>query len=342
MKNHSWRLVAIVAILGMAFFIASSGVLAQDLEIVEITHPTEGLTVSGLITLTGTVDFPDFLKYEVFLQTDGGLVWAATVHAPVINGNLARLDTKAYPDGFYRVIIRTVKTDSNYSEYMGPSFLIENNLGAPLPPEIESSFLYPPEAGALVRIKNCSGDNLEFDYHSAQGFCSADNLLIEFKDQYSPICPYVDLLLIPSCEYQGTARGIGSPEGVGYTLAAEKGKIYELIYVGDRQLYLAEIPGDERASTDTGGLDREDPARSQSLTEAASAPADVSESAPPAADTSDTTEGEASEDTEAMLPVSGQGRASNPSFIAVAIGLILFLVVAGVIAMRKRGHPATD
>jgi hypothetical protein len=341
MKDYPWRF-AIIVIVGILLLTASSsaGVMAQGRETAEITGPTEGSTVSGQIIITGTIDFPDFMKYELFLKTGEGLIWAATVYAPVINGNLARLDTRTYADGIYQLIIRTVRTDSNYNEYTGPSFIIDNGQGAPLPyPEIESSFLYQPVAGAIARVKNCGGDNLGFTYGSPQGFCSADDLWLEYKPQDSPICPYVDILLIP-CEYRGTAQGEGQPEGTTYSFVAEKGKIYELIYTTGKPVYIAEIEGDERASADTGDLDREDPARSQavetavtSTPESAAAPAGE-EAAPTAAPTPN---GE-----DSVLPVSGQGRTSQTSFIVVALGFILLLIVGGVVAIRKRAYPAAD
>jgi hypothetical protein len=48
------------------------------------------------------------------------------------------------------------------------------------------------------------------------------------------------------------------------------------------------------------------------------------------------------QDTQPMLPVSGQGRQSNIWFVFVASGLILLLVVGGTIAMRKRGRSAME
>jgi hypothetical protein len=336
MKNYPWRFVVIV-IVGIFLLTVSgnAGVMAQGRETVEIANPTEGSIVSGQITITGTIEFPDFMKYEMFLKTGEGLIWAATVYASVINGNLARLDTRTYADGIYQLIIRTVRTDSNYNEYTGPSFIIENGLGAPLPyPEIESSFLYPPEAGAIARVKNCGGDNLGFTYGSPQGFCSADDLWIEYKPQDSPICPYVDILLIP-CEYRGTAQGEGQLGGATYGFVAEKGKIYEIIYSTGKQVYIAEIEGDERASTDTGGLDREDPARSQVVEMAVTSTPEGAVT--PAGDAAPTPSS-----TDSVLPVSGQGHTSQTSSVVVAIGFILLLIVGGIVAIRKRAYPAAD
>jgi hypothetical protein len=300
--------------------------------------------VSGLITVTGAVDFADFQKYELFLKTGEQLVWAATVYAPVINGDLAFLDTRTFPDGAYQLVVRMVRNTSNYTEFLGPTFYIENNLGAPLPhPEIDSSPLYPPVSGAVARIRNCSGNSLEFDYHSPTGFCSGGTLQILPKAESSAVCPYQDILLIP-CEYRGTAAGQGEPRGAGYSFIAEAGKIYELNYPGGSVIYIAEVEGDERAITDVGGLEPADPARLQPAPAAAEAsmaetsaavaqaplPADVSTSALPSAPAQ----------TETMLPESGQASQSQTTFVIVAAGLILLLVVGGVVAARRRGYPA--
>ncbi|MBN1217571.1 MAG: hypothetical protein JXM69_01480 [Anaerolineae bacterium] len=327
MKIHLWRFMVMVVIVGIALLTVSGQVLAQEPETVKLTHPMEGVEVSGVIMIAGTVDFPDFMKYELFLKTGNQLIWAATVYAPVIDGNLARLDTRTFPDGLYQLVVRTVKTDSNYEEYMGPGFIIANNLGAPQPyPEIESSLLYPPVAGALARIRNCSGDDLSFTYGSPVGFCSADDLWIPYKNQFSPICPYVDLLLIP-CEYRGTAIGKGQPRGASYGFMAEQGKIYELTYSGRDRLYITEVKGEEMITVAAAGVQPTDAA-------AASQEVKPAPAAPSAS--------EATQDTEEMLPVSGQGRASNGPFMAVASGLLLLLVVGGVIAAWKRGRPAED
>ena len=182
---------------------------------------------------------------------------------------------------------------------------------------------------------NCSGDNLEVDYHSAAGFCSADDLWIPFKNQDSPTCPYVDVLLIPGCEYEGTAHGQGQPKGVGYTFEAEAGNVYKVIFPGGTKLYVGEVAADERAATDTGGLDPNDPARNQPVEAADTTQTtmDSPQSSAPAAESS-------SGETQEMLPVSGQAHETPIPFMVAAIALILFLLVAGVVAARKRGQPA--
>jgi hypothetical protein len=333
MKRYPWRIL-IIGVIVMSLAAISGSALAQSGEVVEVIFPAEGEAVSGIIDVTGTVNFPDFMKYEMFLQGGGDLIWAATVYAPVVNGNLAKIDTRIYPDGMYQMVIRTVKTDSNYNEYVGPTFVIENNLGAPQAyPEIESSPLYPPVAGAVARFVNCSGDDLQVDYKSPTGFCSADDLWIPLKEQNSPICPYVDALLIPDCEYRGTARGEGQPRGVGYTLEAVAGKVYKVIYPGGTKLYVGEVEPDERAATDTGGGAAGVAVVEEEVVVVETDTESTESTQAPATDSSD-------EDSEQILPVSGQSRDTPVSFIIVAVGVILFLLVAGVMAMRKRGQPA--
>ncbi|RME43701.1 MAG: hypothetical protein D6796_12780, partial [Caldilineae bacterium] len=80
-------IVVIAAALAMG-----GGVQAQDTGTVAFTNLSDGATVSSLTTLVGTVSFPDFLKYEIFLQSGDTLFWVANAHSPVVNGNLARLD----------------------------------------------------------------------------------------------------------------------------------------------------------------------------------------------------------------------------------------------------------
>jgi hypothetical protein len=318
------------------------------------------------VTVTGAVDFPGFQKYDLFLKSGETMIFVATVFSPVINGNLAFLDTRTFPDGTYQLVVRAVRTDSNYTDHLGPMFTIENNLGAPLPhAEVPASPLYPSPVGAVARIQNCSGFNLEFDYTSPQGFCSSDDLWIMPKTQDMTLCTIVDVLLIAGCEYRGTAFSEdGQSSAMTYSFDAEFGKIYEIVYPGGEQLFINEIKGDERAETDTAGLDLDDPERVQTVEEimasasemmeeaedemAAAESGDMAEAAAPAAEVAPesmsedaetaTTEAPdaASESEGEMLPESG--KAADPAampFVIAAGGLILFMVVGGVAAARR-------
>ncbi len=357
MKNYSFKHAVVIILVLLLVALGAVAALAQGGETIVITNPAEGDTVSGIVVVTGAVDFPDFLKYEIFLKAGENSLHGATGFSPVINGNLAQLDTKTYPDGSYQLIVRAVRTDSNYTDFPGPVFTIENNLGAPVAHgEVFQSYLYPPMSGlALIRVQNCGGYNMEFDYTSPEGFCSHGNYWMMGKMQEATLCTHEDILVIP-CEYRGTAwPEDGQGRALTYSFVAEAGKVYDINYPGGGKLWISETPGDERAPTDTGGLDPMDPERFQSIEEiqAGAGGATMEESAEAvSATTVETTqvveaeEGKAVvtteetmttvETTEVILPESGQAASPSSLPFAVAGGvLILFMVVGGVVALQR-------
>ena len=355
--KKSLRYIATIAILAITCFVIvnrSDRVYAEEPDSTYITSPLPDETLSGLVTITGAADFEDFLKYEIFLKQEDQMSWAATVYAPVINGILAWIDTRTFLDGTYEIVIRQVKSNSNYTDVVGPSITIENGASPRMYPEIDSSPLYPVEGSSLIRLRNCSGRNLEFDYHSPDAFCSGGDVWLMPKEADADYCPAIDLVLIP-CEYRGTAIGMGAQVGSNYEFDFEAGKVYEINFPGGDRLFIAEIEGDERASTDTGGLDRDDPARDQPRPEAPQ----QEEMSPPVttADTdSEKTTTEAEEDSapstpaeadddaaeaeqpDNMLPESGQGATSPLPFLSAGVGLVLLMVIGGVMAVRRRSY----
>ncbi|MBI1880574.1 MAG: hypothetical protein HYR94_20545 [Chloroflexi bacterium] len=352
MKSHPLHYTIILAVILLLGFGQAAAVGAQDQAgNVFIENPANGATVSGLITITGAVTFPDFLKYEIFLKPGKGeLLWVATTYAPVIHGNLARFDTRTYMNGTYQMIIRQVHDDSNYTEAVGPTITIDNELGAPLPyPEIEPSYLYPPEKYALVRLKNCSGVSLEFDYNSPQSSRSADTLWLMAKGQDTTYCPFEDFVVIPG-EYRGTATGQGE-KAFNYSFQAEVGKVYELIYNGEgaahNQFLVNYVQGDKRASTDTGGGQiaavgvAAAPTQTPVPVAAAVAPAAAPEEiivqvAPEEAPARVVVPAETSAESSSILPETGRGDATRLLFILIGTTVVLFLIGGGVLAVIWR------
>jgi len=344
-----------LTILLLLTIFGASAVLAQGGTTVFITTPAEGNTVSGVVNVTGAVDFPDFVKYDLFLKSGDQMLWGATAFAPVINGTLARLDTRTVPDGAYQLVVRQVHSDRNYTDFVGPTFYIENNLGAPLAyAEVPASPLYAPVSGAVARIKNCSGVDLQLNYHSPQGFCSSDDLWIKPKMADTDFCPFVDVLLTP-CEYRGTAVGLGESRGATYSFTAEAGKVYEMNYAGGDVIYIAEIEAEERDPTDTGALPVGDPNRLQSPADAAEAveaeeemsteSTEAAASAEPAvvvatAAPAEPAEEAAPQSSDTVLPESGSSEPISLPFIIVGGGLIALLVIGGIAAARKRTFSA--
>jgi hypothetical protein len=339
-KSHPLQYTIIIVLAAVLLLDLSqvAAVEAQDQTgNVFITAPAEGATVSGLMIISGAVSFPDFLKYEIFLKPGKGeLLWVATTYAPVINGNLARFDTRTYQNGAYQMIIRQVHGDSNYTEVAGPNIVIDNELGAPLPyPEIEPSYLYAPDNYALVRLKNCSGVDLEFDYASANG--SADALKLRAKGQDTTYCPFEDFVVIPG-EYHGTATGSGE-KPYTYSFQTELGKVYELIYNGEGagrdQFMVNYLQPDERASTDTavGPSAVEAVAAAPTQTPVPLAVAVAPAEAAPAAVAPPV---EAPAHGQAVLPVTGQGDGSNLPFLLIGMAALLFVIGGGILIVIWR------
>lgn len=332
MKPYSVRLIIIMALATLALLGVGNtpGALAQD-GTVYITTPANGASVTGLVTVTGAASFPDFLKYEIFLKPGkGDLLWVATVYAPVIDGNMARFDTRTYQNGTYQMLIRQVKGDSNYTDLAGPMITIDNPQGAPQPyPEIEPNYLYPTEKYGLVRVKNCSGVNLDFDYNSPEGFRSSGKLSLMPKGQDTSYCPFEDFVLIPG-QYRGTATGQGE-KAFSYSFQAEAGKVYELIYNGEgagrNQFLVNYVQGDQRASTDKAGA---------VVAAVAAEPAKVSEPAQ-----AEVAPAQAPAQNKAVLPVTGQGEMPKLPFILVGVAALVFVIGGGILTLLwRKGLPS--
>lgn len=84
--------------------------LAQDI-VLSITAPTEGSTLSGIVSVQGTATHPHFVKYGVLYATgttvSGNTTWrletpiAWDVTTMVVNGELGQWDTTTMPNGQY-------------------------------------------------------------------------------------------------------------------------------------------------------------------------------------------------------------------------------------------------
>ena len=84
-----------------------------------IMSPTDGATVSGTVSVTGTVAGPDFGYYKVEYQSPGSEMWIwvdGMVHrTPVTDGTLAKWDTTKLPDGAYNLRVLAADTAGQYN-----------------------------------------------------------------------------------------------------------------------------------------------------------------------------------------------------------------------------------
>lgn len=84
---------------------------AQVPGLVEITSPAAGEAVSGLVTIHGTADHPQFLSYDLSFSldpdpTDTWFSIGEPVEARVIDDRLGLWDTSGLSDGNYRMRLR--------------------------------------------------------------------------------------------------------------------------------------------------------------------------------------------------------------------------------------------
>jgi len=327
-KQIQMKPKSMLIILVSLLLLHTGSALANDPTATNIVQPTANETISTLTTIAGSVDFSAFERYEIFLNNGQSFIWVASGHMPINNGNLARLDPRVFAEGSYQLVIRQVKADSNYTDYVGPTIYIDNPLDAPLAyyPDVEPSFLYASDSKAVMRIKNCSGADIDFDYNSPQAFRDGGQTRL-LPRQEGFICTFEDLALIPGT-YRGTVRESGQ-QGIGYEFNAEGGKVYEAVYngvgAGIHQLIIEPVQGDGNASQ----------------TIVATAPQMSSESTTP---TDELVGGgavveapaDSAEKADKALPQSGGVMESQAPFMVVGLMFAVFMIIGGFITMRGR------
>lgn len=109
-----------------------------------ISQPAAGDTLAGVVEVRGTAVDANYLRYELAFRpesgTDADWIVFAEGEQPVRDGVLAVWDTTVgraagapvWPDGRYRLRLRVVRTDYNYSEYFVTDLTISND-GTPTP-----------------------------------------------------------------------------------------------------------------------------------------------------------------------------------------------------------------
>ena len=92
----------------------------QGADIAQITAPTEGQALAGLVTISGSANHPEFARYELAYGPDPNPndAWQpfAEGNQPVDNGTLGTWNTSVIADGQYALRLRVIRKDSNYSE----------------------------------------------------------------------------------------------------------------------------------------------------------------------------------------------------------------------------------
>ncbi len=103
-----------------------------------ITYPPETEALRGVVEIRGTAVHPEFWKYELAAAPFGTQNYfvIAVVEEQIVNGVLARWDTRTVGDGPYTLRLRVVRRDGNYDEYFVMRLQVANAEPLPTPTPI--------------------------------------------------------------------------------------------------------------------------------------------------------------------------------------------------------------
>jgi hypothetical protein len=129
----------------------------QGQAIAQITSPTEGQAISGLVTISGSADHPDFARWELAYGPDPNPndAWQpfASGEQPVLNGTIGTWNTGVIADGGYMLRLRVVRKDSNYSEAFVRGLQVSNSAPIGTPTSIPPAATFPAEQPSFTAIE---------------------------------------------------------------------------------------------------------------------------------------------------------------------------------------------
>ncbi len=140
-------LIVVMGLLVPLSVLAQPRYQAQDIAV--ITSPTDGQSLNGLVTVTGSANHPTFDRYELAYGPDPNPkdAWQVfeTGKQPVDNGTLGTWNTAVVPDGGYMLRLRVVRKDSNYSEAFVHGLIVSNSAPVGTPTSIPPAATFPAE-----------------------------------------------------------------------------------------------------------------------------------------------------------------------------------------------------
>jgi hypothetical protein len=121
----------------------------QGQDIAQITSPTDGQAIAGLVTITGSADHPDFARWELAYGPDPNPAdaWQPFTEGnqPVLNGTIGTWNTGVVADGGYMLRLRVIRKDSNYSEAFVRGLQVSNSAPIGTPTSIPPAATFPAE-----------------------------------------------------------------------------------------------------------------------------------------------------------------------------------------------------
>lgn len=122
---------------------------SQGQAIAQITSPTEGQPLTGLVTISGSADHPEFARWELAYGPDPNPsdAWQpfTSGEQPVLNGTLGTWNTGVIADGGYMLRLRVVRQDSNYDEAFVRGLQVSNSAPIGTPTSIPPAATFPAE-----------------------------------------------------------------------------------------------------------------------------------------------------------------------------------------------------
>jgi hypothetical protein len=126
---------------------------SQGQDIAQITSPTDGQAIAGLVTITGSSDHPDFARWELAYGPDPNPndAWQPFTEGnqPVLNGTIGTWNTSVVADGGYMLRLRVIRKDSNYSEAFVRGLQVSNSAPIGTPTSIPPAATFPAEQPAF-------------------------------------------------------------------------------------------------------------------------------------------------------------------------------------------------
>ena len=126
---------------------------ATTVPITAFIHPSAGDAVAGFVTLTGSVQTRNCLKYSLDMSVAGRESWKNLIveYRCAANIDLYTFDSKQYEDGFYDLRLRAIRNDGNFQETLLRGLEIRNSFPPTPTPAFDSqgSPLPTPQPTAL-------------------------------------------------------------------------------------------------------------------------------------------------------------------------------------------------
>src|SRR5512136_3169578 len=149
-KGRSSLAMMLIALLSPGLFQpALAAPQPQGQAIAQITSPTDGQTLTGLVTITGSADHPDFARWELAYGPDPNPndAWQpfADGKQSVHDGTIGTWNTGVVADGGYMLRLRVVRKDSNYDEAFVRGLLVSNSAPVGTPTSIPPAATFPAE-----------------------------------------------------------------------------------------------------------------------------------------------------------------------------------------------------